>query len=323
MRRVLFGVLLLAVAGAGAARDFAYVGARTDAYEAIVDTRAAARCAERSLEGARCLPAEDLLGPQRRLPNARDLLWLLGTAGLSGRERVLVIGDDPTARDFVAGVLYVAGQRQVHVLTEPVPRVLAGGAPAAPGMPRTFARQTVFVAPMRDDALVLREELRALLSAAEPPVLLDGRSAAEFWGERARTVRTGRLPGAVHLPAEDLRATRPDAERAPLLPRLAAGRAAVAYAHDAFEGFAYFTRLAAGFALPVRLYAEGWAQWAADGTLPADAVGYPELAVPAAPPSPSRADDGRLLWAAGGATAGALLAAAAFALGSMRRRSVG
>ena len=132
LRLSVLAVLFVALS-AGAAEDFTYVRAAAQTEAAvIVDARPFADCRAKSLADARCLPAGDFLGPQRRLPSARDLLWLLGTAGLSGEESVLVVGQDAAARDFVAGLLWVAGQRSVHVLTEPVGRLLEGGAAAGP-----------------------------------------------------------------------------------------------------------------------------------------------------------------------------------------------
>ena len=275
-RAPILAALLLALAApavpAAAAGDFGYLHAlpaAADGQRVVVDTRPLAECRTRTLAGARCLPADDLFGPQRRLPSARDLLWLLGTAGFAGNETVWVVGHDPVARDFVAGLLHVAGQREVRIVTEPVARALAGGAPAGPGRERAMVRETVFEAPMRDELLVLLPELRAMRSM---PALLDGRSDREYWGESARAARTGHLPGAISLPAVQLRAALDAvADRRPVLPQ---GRPVV-YAHDAFEGLAYLSLLVAGHGVAARLYAEGWAEWAADGALPADAVGYP------------------------------------------------
>ena len=271
---------------APAAADFAYVRSLADGADldaaVVVDTRALADCRARSLAGARCLPADDLLGPQRRLPSVRDLLWLLGTVGLSGRETVLVVGQDAASRDFVAGLLYLAGQRQVRILAEPVARPLGAGAAAAPGHERGMVRETVFEAPMRDGLWVLRDELRDTLRPAHrAPTLLDGRADGEYWGEIARAARTGHLPGAISLPAVQLRAAL-DAgpERRPVLPQ----GPVVAYAHDAFEALAYLSLLSAGHGVVARVYPEGWAEWAADGTLPADAAGYPERGASVASP---------------------------------------
>lgn len=256
---------------AGAAEDFGYVDSAASVKGAVViDARPIMNCRARSLDGARCLPAGDFLGPHKRLPSARDLLWLLGAAGFKGDETILVVGQEATARDFVAGLLYVAGQRKVQVLSVPMDRVLESGVAAGQGRERGMIRETVFAAPMRDDLLVLRDELRAIRPM---PVLLDGRTDGEYWGERARVARSGHLPGAISLPAQQLRVALGEAaKRRPVLPQ---GNA-VAYAHDAFEGMAYLTLLYAGYGVPVRLYAEGWSEWAADGSLPADAVAYPE-----------------------------------------------
>lgn len=287
MRPRLLPFLFLVLLPPAAALDgFSYVSSLPQEEGlVVVDARPAAECAARTLAGARCLPAEDFLGPHHRLPDARNLLWLLGTAGLSGEEAVLVTGQEATARDFVAGLLYVAGQRSVRVLTEPVGRLLEQGAAAAPGRGRAMVRETVFTAPMRDAVLLLRDELWRQLHTTGA-VLLDGRTEAEYWGETVRAARGGHLPGAVSLPAARLRAAL--AAPPPPLPE----GEGIAYGHDAFEGFAYFTLLAAGFGLPVRLYAEGWAEWAADARLPADAVSYPDRAQAAARKSQSPLDGG-------------------------------
>jgi thiosulfate/3-mercaptopyruvate sulfurtransferase len=283
MKRLSFLALMCAAAAAGAAEDFAYVRAvPPEASLAVVDARPLAACREKSLAGARCLPAEDFLGPHNRLPSARDLLWLLGTAGLSGEETVLVVGQDALARDFVAGLIYIAGQRSVRVLTEPVGRLLEQGAAAGPGRERGMIREAVFAAPMRDDLLLLRDELREELRASKAP-LVDGRTENEYWGEVVRAARGGHLPGAVSLPALQLRGAQN-----PVLPE----GSPVAYAHDALEGFAYFTLLRAGHGVAARLYAEGWAEWAADGALPADSVSHPDRAQPAAEKSQPPQDGG-------------------------------
>ena len=318
LRFPVLAVLFVALS-AGAAEDFAYVRAAVQAETAvIVDARPIADCRAKSLADARCLPAEDFLGPQRRLPSARDLLWLLGASGLSGEENVLVVGQDAAARDFVAGLLWVAGQRSVRVLTEPVGRLLESDAAAGPGRERGMIRETVFTAPMRDGLLLLRDELRDELRTQRPlPPLLDGRSDKEYWGEATRAARSGHLPGAISLPALQLRAALgAETENKPVLPE----GPAVAYAHDAYEGLAYLTLLIAGHGVPARLYAEGWAEWAADGSLPADAVGYPERAQ-AGQSKSQPLQDGALRMGAI-ITAAVALALAAFAVGwwSARRR---
>ncbi|OHC67191.1 MAG: hypothetical protein A3H93_09965 [Rhodocyclales bacterium RIFCSPLOWO2_02_FULL_63_24] len=165
MRSALFALALIA-APAWAASDFAYTR-KVGAGEAVIDSRPLADCSRASLPGARCLPAEDFLGTSRQLPSARDILWLLGTAGLDGSESVLVVGQDETARDFVAGLLYLAGQKSVRILSEPL-RTQGHGAGAARGV----VRSTVWTAPMRDRLWVLGADI-----LRNKPALIDARQA--------------------------------------------------------------------------------------------------------------------------------------------------
>jgi thiosulfate/3-mercaptopyruvate sulfurtransferase len=121
----------------------------------VVDTRPVAECVQATLPNARCLPVTEFLSPDGRLPSERDLLWLLGTAALDGGEAVLVVGDSPTARDFVGGLLHLCGQRQVQILIEPISPLLAGRKDVVPGQRRGIVRAKVFTAPMRDDLWVV------------------------------------------------------------------------------------------------------------------------------------------------------------------------
>jgi len=165
MRAALFALALIATPAA-AASDFAYTQ-KVGAGETVIDSRPPADCLRASLPGARCLPAGEFLGPQRSLPSERDILWLLGTAGLQGSETVLVIGHDATARDFVAGLLYLAGQKSVRILSGPVPRLAAS---ASGGRQRGMVRSAVWTAPMRDHLWVLGADI-----LRDKPALVDAR----------------------------------------------------------------------------------------------------------------------------------------------------
>lgn len=128
----------------GIENDFSYTK-RTD-FTSVIDTRALKKCETASLMNARCLPASVFLGPHGRLVNFRDILWLFGGVGLQGNETVLVIGDNPKDRDFVAGLLYVAGQAKVQVLSEKLnPELMTEG-----GTARNITREKIFEATMRD-----------------------------------------------------------------------------------------------------------------------------------------------------------------------------
>lgn len=311
----------LSVRVAAASTDeFSYVREAApllQAGAAVVDARPATTCQERSLKGARCVPPAEFLGPHGRLAAIPDVLWVLGTAGLSGEETVLVVGDDPAARDFVAGLLHLVGQRRVAVLRAPISQGI--GLPPeslAAGTARGIVREKVFQAPVRENLWLLRHELAARLAGRFPTVLLDGRSEGEFWGETVRAARGGHLPGAENLPASTLRAAIGRDEKIGPLPG-----ESVAYAHDVFEGIAFYTLLRAGAGVSARLYPGGWAEWAADGGLPADAATYPDRmasqAVVAGEAPSSRVFGWFSLLA--GMALGAVLAAGGFYLGRIGR----
>lgn len=237
-------------------------------FDRVLDTRAVGLCSKSSVAGARCLSPGEILGPHRRFPSISGLLWLLGSAGLNGGERVLVIGDDRTSRDFVAGLLYLTGQAQVVVLDE---RITGGRLSlSGRGQLHSSLRERVYTAPIRADRILLRSELLRLLRSATPPVLLDGRSEAEYWGARVRGSRGGHLPGAQYFAVSSVRELAASGVEFPQL-----GGDPVAYAHDSYEGLAYLARLVAG-GINTRLYLEGWSGWASDGSLPIDSPSYPE-----------------------------------------------
>lgn len=160
--------LLCASSWAWATSDFAYVNSvnAPEARDAVViDTRPLAECRQASMKGARCLPAEDFVASSGQLPHERDLLWLLGTAGLNGNENVLVTGTTAGARDFIAGLLYLAGQRTVRVL-DAQPLIEAG-----PGRERGMVRSAVWTAPLRDHLWVLGKDI-----LRDRPALADARA---------------------------------------------------------------------------------------------------------------------------------------------------
>ena len=266
---------------ASAGDALAYVGDVPDlAGTTVVDARAQAACMKSSLRGAHCLPAADFLGPHGRLASFRQIYWLLGTAGLSGREHVLVVGDDPTERDFVAGMLYLCGQAGVSILK---PRISEGAglrhASIGPGVPRAMTRNPIYQAQLRGDDVVLGSELAGEVAARDAPPMLDGRSDAEYWGERIRAGRGGHLPGAQSMPMALARRELDD--RRLELPK---DRRFVAYGHDAFESVAYFTLLRAGAGINDRVLLDGWVDWANHPDLPVAAQTWPDRSLQGATP---------------------------------------
>ena len=235
----------------------------------IVDVRPQELCLKGSLSGARCLPAADFFGPHGRLVNFPDLSWLLGTAGLSGNEHVIVVGISPLKRDFVAGMLYLAGQQKVTILRLSFAELEAESLSA--GQKRANIRSAVHSTPFRAEMIILRNELDALLKSNKLPDLLDGRSEKEYWGENIRTFRGGHLPGAQLLPATELRALlKKDTQSIPDF------SAPIVYAHNTLESVAYFSLLRAGFGIEARVFLTGWADWAMEPSLSVDSLSYPD-----------------------------------------------
>lgn len=111
-----------------------------------IDTRDLKSCSDGSLPGARCLPMGHFIDPAGNVIDFHALRWLLGTVGLSGDETVLVIGANASQTQKIGALLHHAGQRQVHILSQPF--VAATNAP--PGVSRSLSREVVFTAPMRD-----------------------------------------------------------------------------------------------------------------------------------------------------------------------------
>jgi len=224
----------------------------------VLDVRSEALCEKASLAGARCLPVNQVLGPNRRLPNFSGLLWLLGTVGLTGDEHVLIVGDKNNDKAFMAGLLHLAGQKKITVMTARLSDLKT--ADLASGTSRSKTREQVFQAEMRDGSLVLRNELSNAISANQPLTILDARSEAEYWGRTLRTPRGGHIPGAILLAAED--------------PSLTGS--VIVYGHDTVDGLSALARLVSQGA-EVKVLMDGWAGWAADGALPVDAATYADV----------------------------------------------
>jgi len=112
----------------------------------VIDIRNLQDCEGSSLPRGRCLPVDNFVDPTGKIIGFHALRWLLGTVGLNGTEKVLVIGDTPSSVRTVGALLYLAGQKDVAVLEVPfAPRINAAG-----GTGRSLSREAIFTAAMRD-----------------------------------------------------------------------------------------------------------------------------------------------------------------------------
>lgn len=278
-----------------------------------IDTRRLAKCQRRTLAGARCLPPRVFLGPHGRLADFRDIRWLLGTADLNGAETAVVIGDHRTREDFVAGILYLAGQRRVVVINRPLtPWLTAHPTAAGTGQGHGMVRSVYYTAWPRTRLIIFRRSLAHALADASPPYVLDGRPLNQYWGRRVRDLRGGHIPTA-----QPLSATRLATANARLSPPPGV-RNTVAYAEGPYRSIAYFTALRlAGW--PVRVFVGGWRDWSDHTQLPVSSETYRRR--PATPPPIIKNTRGGTMGDTALMLAGGVLAlGAAWALYGLRRR---
>ena len=269
---IVFSIMLLAPLSVRAEKgELLYVSeiASNKNQSIILDTRPIKKCKKLTLAGALCLPANDFLGPHGRLAGFAEIAWVLGSTGLTGLESVIIVGRDPIKRDFVAGLVHIMGQAHITVLTKAI-NLLKGL--KGPGQERAAIRTAIWQALPRNKTIIFKHELHNLLTTASSLILLDGRPEKSYWGETVSAVRGGHIQGADHLPARQLR--RDIVRGQALGPSI---NDAIVYAHHAVDSIAFMTLITAGTGTPVRAYAGGWAEWAADGRLPADAESFPTI----------------------------------------------
>ncbi len=221
------------------------------AHGVVVDTRRRGACARQSVAGGLCLNPRMLMTARGRLASWRNVRWLLGALKLSGDETAIVTGDRARREDFVAGMLYIAGQKRVEVVTDPLTAWLARhpGARGA-GTTRGVFREAIYTAWPRTRLVVLRQELAARPRAGGGGYLLvDGRS-------RERYRKPGHIPGARSLPMADV-----GRDRAAVHGLIATRRPVVAYGAGPYGSMAYFARLRM-LAVPAHVFTGGWRDWA-------------------------------------------------------------
>ncbi len=220
------------------------------AHSVVVDTRRRGVCARRSVAGGLCLNPRMLLTSRGQLASWRNVRWLLGALKLTGDETAIVTGDRARREDFVAGMLYIAGQKRVEVVTDPLTAWLARHPGAlGTGTTRGVFREAIYTAWPRTRLVVLRQELAARPRAGGGGYLLvDGRS-------RARYRKPGHIPGARSVPMVDVRR-----DRAAVQGLISARRPVVAYGAGPYGSMAYFARLRM-LAVPAHVFTGGWQDW--------------------------------------------------------------
>jgi len=234
----------------------------------VVDTRPQADCVHSSLQGAICLAPQEFLGPHGRLASWRNIRWLLGASGLSGSETVVVAGDNIDREDFVAGVLYLAGQRHVEIVYRRLSRwLISHPHRAAAGLSHGVFRQAIYTAWPRTRLIILRQELGRLIRKGGSFDLMDGRPADQYAGLRILAARGGHIPGAQPF-------TMSQALRTSMVGVPPSTRRVIAYDEDPYRSIAYFAQLRT-LHMPAHVFVGGWQDWAAHTSFPVDDATYP------------------------------------------------
>lgn len=246
----------------------------------ILDVRSEKKCLNLTIEGATCLPVENMFADHGRLSNFSGLFWLLGTIGLTGTESVVVVGDTMQRKQTVAGWLHASGQHRVLIHSAAIGEIIstdrasndsnAEVVQTAAGRLPSRTRTSVYTAVPRTQLLLTLAETASyyLPTDLEPkptiPILLDGRPESEYWGRRIRATRGGHIPGALLMNDS----SRDMAELK--------DQSLVVYGHDSAEGFSLLANLVAR-GLQASVYLSGWSEWSAHAEYAADAETFPKL----------------------------------------------
>lgn len=127
----------------------------------LIDASNLLRCEKESVKQAKCIPANTFQSPKGVLASFYNISWVFGTAGIQGTEELLVFADTDKQRDAVIGIFYLSGHKTLkrwNSSKTELQRLLGKGK----GHKRGITRSKYFIATMRDEYLVLINELKAL-----------------------------------------------------------------------------------------------------------------------------------------------------------------
>jgi len=232
----------------------------------VIDTRNRSTCIKETLQGAVCFSSEELIDNTGRLPSFKKIAWLLGTYGLSGEETLLVTGNSKQEKHFIAGILYLMGQKQVMIVARELDTLLkehhTGG-----GRSRAQNRMAIYTANPRQQHMLFKTELKAMLSEGVHMRILDARSEDEYWGKQVTGLRGGHIPGAEPW----------NFSLAALLRKAITASQTIIYANDPIGSIDAFVRLKLIQPGPVAVLINGWRSWASDPDMPVDAQVFGQI----------------------------------------------
>lgn len=130
----------------------------------LVDSRPLNKCLTKTLKGAKCIPVDTFQNSKGKFASFRDIAWLMGTANINYSDKVLVFGDNLKKTYALAGIFHLLGQQDVWLMPQNVDSLIDIH-PSGVGVQRGFTRMDVFTGRMRDELLVLINELKPLKKA--------------------------------------------------------------------------------------------------------------------------------------------------------------
>ena len=130
----------------------------------LVDSRPLNKCLTKTLKGAKCIPVDTFQNSKGKFASFRDITWVMGTANINYSDKVLVFGDDLKKTYALAGIFHLIGQEDVWLVQQNVDSLMALY-PSGVGVQRGFTRMDVFTGRMRDELVVLINELKPLKKA--------------------------------------------------------------------------------------------------------------------------------------------------------------
>lgn len=127
----------------------------------LLDARDIKVCQSSSVKGAKCLPANTFYSKNGQLASFSDIRWAFGTANIKETDNVLVFADKPQDRNFLAGLLFLAGQHKITYWkgkTSELQNLLG----KASGQSRGILRTHIYSGIMRDNYIALPNEVENL-----------------------------------------------------------------------------------------------------------------------------------------------------------------
>ncbi len=127
----------------------------------LLDARDLKTCQTSSVKGAKCLPANTFHSQKNQLASFYDIGWAFGTADLKETDHVLVFADKPQDRNFLAGLLFLAGQHKISTWLGKISdlqKALGKGV----GNNRGILRTHIYSGLMRDNYIAQTNEIDIL-----------------------------------------------------------------------------------------------------------------------------------------------------------------